>query len=87
MKRTTREERKRLTRRYEREKLGRELGEVLGIALGIAAFLPSCVTIELELKPGKKKDAQCEAVCHPHKSTRSGDVCFCLPRDAEAYKP
>ena len=84
MKRTTREERERLTRRYERVKFALA---VLGFALAIAAFFTSCVTLELELKPGKKKDAQCEAVCHPHKSTRSGDVCFCLPREAKAYKP
>jgi len=84
MKRTTREERKRITRRYQRVNFALA---VLGIALGIAAFLTSCVTLELGLKPGKKKDAQCEAVCHPHKSTRSGDVCFCLPNNAESYKP
>lgn len=83
---TTRKERKNIIRKNERASFEIMVGIAL-IALGIALFLTSCVTLELELKPGKKKDAQCEAVCHPHKSTRSGDVCFCLPRDAEAYKP
>ncbi len=84
---TTRKERQNIIRKNVRASF-----EIIGIALiplayGIALLLTSCVTLELELKPGKKKDAQCEAVCHPHKSTRSGDVCFCLPKNAEAYKP